>query len=71
MNFSLGNIFAGFLFGTIGFFLIRLGKREGNLRAAGIGVALCLYPYFFDNPYLLWGIGLGLCTLAYRCLQNG
>ena len=57
---------AGFIFGVWGMFLIRRGRSSGHLPSALLGVALILYPYFFENPYALWGIGCALLLLAYR-----
>lgn len=30
-----------------------------------IGVALMVYPYFFTNAWLLWGIGIGLLVTLW------
>lgn len=65
MNFSVSTLLAGLLFGVVGIWLIRTGRREGNLRLPVIGLALLVYPYFSPNVWADWGIGLGLCALAY------
>jgi hypothetical protein len=64
MNFSISSIFAGLIFGVIGFWLLREGRKKGNMHIALIGVGLMGYSYFTNNPWADWGIGLGLCYLA-------
>ncbi len=36
------------------------GKRHGNMRLMGCGIALGLFPYFVDGPWMLLLIGLTL-----------
>jgi len=66
VDFSVSTILAGLLFGVAGLWLVRNGRREGNLRWAMIGVVLMIYPYFSPNAYVDWGLGFFLCALAYR-----
>jgi hypothetical protein len=69
MNFSVNNLMAGLIFGSLGLYFLRLGKREGNLRLLSIALALILYSYFVENPYMIWVAGIGLTVLAYRSLD--
>lgn len=65
MSFSLSTLLAGFVFGVVGIWLIRTGRREGNFRLPLIGLALIVYPYFSPNVWADWGIGAALSALAY------
>ncbi len=66
LSFSFSTLFAGFAFGVFGVFLIRAAKREARVEYALIGITLLVFPYFVENPWLLWGLGLALLLLAYR-----
>lgn len=70
MNFSVSAIAAGFIFGVIGWSLFRHGKRNAHFFSLLIGIALMVYPYFIENTYLLWGVGVVLCGVAYQSLKN-
>jgi hypothetical protein len=59
------NFLAGLIFGTIGYGAWRYGKRLELWQPRVIGVALSIYPYFVTNPWLLWGIGIGLIVLLW------
>lgn len=65
MNFSFSSLFAGLVFGVIGVALIKSGKKAAHPLHIGIGFTLCIYPYFVDSNWLLWGIGAGLCAVAW------
>jgi multisubunit Na+/H+ antiporter MnhE subunit len=65
MDFSVSTLLAGLLFGAIGLWLIRSGRREGNLRWAALGLVMLVYPYFSPNAWVDWGLGAALCGLAY------
>ncbi len=62
---SLSSLAAGFVFGVIGFWLFKEGRRKAEVRLALLGVTLMGYSYFTGSPLADWGIGLGLCGLAY------
>jgi len=66
MDFSVGSLLAGLLFGTLGIYFFRLGKREMNFRLMGVASMLFLYSYFIYNPYLCWGIGIVLTVLSFK-----
>lgn len=59
------NLLAGLIFGLIGWGALRYGKAMGFWKPAAIGVVLMAYPYFFSNPWLLWGVGVGLLVLLW------
>jgi hypothetical protein len=64
-NFSLLNILAGFIFGTLGWGAFRYGKSLERWQPRAIGLALMIYPYFIYNKWLLWIIGIGLLVLLW------
>lgn len=55
----------GLLFGIIGIWLFRKGKKQTNHKVMVIGLLLMIYPIFTMNPLPVWGIGTALCGLAY------
>ncbi|SFM50367.1 hypothetical protein [Marinobacter zhejiangensis] len=48
------------LFGSIGLGYFVYGVRQSNLGFRLTGVALLIYPYFFDSIWTLLAIGVGL-----------
>ena len=65
MNFSAGSIFAGIVFGAIGFAAFIYGKKQVSFKPMLIGIALMAYPYFVSNTILLWGIGAALTVSLF------
>jgi len=66
MNTSLiFQLFGGFIFSVIGFYLLKNAKKRANIKWVFIGLAMLIYCYFIYDPWAVWGIGLGLCGLAY------
>ena len=66
MNFTAPWLIAGLVFGVIGMYLIKRAKSEAHIPYALIGVALIAYPYFVENIYILWGVGVALTLLALK-----
>ncbi len=62
---SMSGIFSGLIFGVIGFWMFREGKRNTNITIVLISIALMVYPYFTSTPLQDWGIGFALCAAAY------
>jgi hypothetical protein len=59
-------IFAAILFGVIGTAAFFYGKKQKKPRALGLGIALCVYPYFIlDNTWLMWLVGIGLSVALF------
>ena len=65
MNFSLPNLIGGFIFGVFGFAAWRYGKSAQEWRPMLLGVALMIFPYFVDNVWLLYGIGVALTVSLF------
>ena len=64
LSFSVPALIAALLFGVVGFWLYREGKRRDQSKVLWIGVALMIYPYFVEGAFWTWTIGLILCALA-------
>ena len=63
--FTLPNLIGGFLFSAIGFVAFIYGKKMTLWRPMVLGVALMIYPYFFTNTWLLYGIGSVLTAALF------
>ncbi len=55
----------GIVFSVIGIGYMSFGKRRSSFGYLFSGLALCVYPYFVANVYLLVGIGVGLVILPF------
>lgn len=55
----------GALFGLIGFGYFLYGKRQQDAVSMLVGIALCIYPYFVAQVYLIIAIGLALMAIPY------
>lgn len=53
------------LFSSIGLGYFIYGKRQQKITALLSGVALCVYPYFIANVYLIVAIGVGLLAVPF------
>lgn len=60
MNFSTSALFAGILFGAVGFTAFVYGKKRSEWKLMVIGGALMVVPYFVQNAWALWITGLVL-----------
>ena len=69
MSFTASSLISGFVFGVIGIYLFRAGKKEVSFSWVLIAIALMSYTFFTAGTaygaWLDWGIGLALCALAY------
>ena len=64
-NFSPSNLFAGLIFGSIGFVAFIYGKKMVFFRLMIIGIALMVYPYFFSGTLVIYLIGIILTAVLY------
>ena len=55
----------GMLFGAIGFGYFLYGKKQKAIIPLCVGIALCVFPYFIDNVYVLVGGGVILVAIPY------
>jgi hypothetical protein len=58
----VNSLFVGLIAGVFGMAYFMYGKRQAKFTAMLSGVALCVYPYFFDS--LLWLCVVGALLLA-------
>jgi hypothetical protein len=67
IDFSFSAIMSGFIFGVVGFYLMKEGRKRVNYAWVMIGIALMVYPILVGgHPLLQWGLGFGLCAIAYQ-----
>ena len=62
---SAATLFAGLLFGAVGMGAFAYGRKQRRALPFLIGVALMVYPYFFDDAWLLYGIGAVLIAALF------
>jgi hypothetical protein len=60
------NLFGSVIFGMIGMAAFGYGKKAGRLNSMLFGAALMIYPYFVDQAWLLYGVGITLTGLLLR-----
>ena len=65
MDFSFSSIFAGLLFGVWGMYFVKRAKSQAHWPSLFVGIGLMIYPYFVENVYLVWGLGVVLIFLGY------
>jgi NhaP-type Na+/H+ or K+/H+ antiporter len=65
MDFSISGLAAGFLFGVIGFYLMKEAWKRDHYPHLFAGLAMMVYPYFVSGPWMDWGIGAVLCAFVY------
>lgn len=53
------------IFGSIGVGFFIYGKKQKVIAPLCVGVALCVFPYFIENVYLLVFVGVMLMTIPY------
>jgi len=64
-DFSAQALIAGLIFGVAGLWLFREGRKNLNFRVMIAGIGLMTFQLFAKGWLQTWGIGLGLCALAY------
>lgn len=55
-------IVGAIVFGLVGLWAWRRGRKSERPRTRWLGVALMLYPYGVSNTALLYGVGTLLCA---------
>lgn len=66
MDLSLSSLLAGLVFGIFGLYLLRSGRRDAHGQKIILGLALMIFPYFVESPWIAWPLGLVLVFLGYR-----
>lgn len=62
---DVSTLFAGVVFGAIGFAAWRIGKRRQQAKPMVIGAMLMVFPYVVDGPLWVWSIGIALTFVAF------
>lgn len=62
---TFANLFVALLFGTVGFAAFVYGKKSTSWKPMVTGAALMVYPYFIEQTWLLYGIGVALCVALF------
>ncbi|WP_413557291.1 hypothetical protein [Bdellovibrio sp. HCB209] len=65
LDYSVSALIGGTVFGIIGIYLYRKGRREGHSPNVWVGVSLMVYPLFVTSSLFTWTIGTLLCGVAY------
>ena len=61
---------ASFIFGVVGIYVFRYGRKIVNYKIIFIGIALMVYPMFTSHWIYDWSMGILLCSLAYYFKEN-
>ena len=62
---STAGIFISMFFGAIGMGYLVYAKAQRDGRAFVAGVALCAFPYFVSNPWLMFLVGAAIAAAPY------
>ncbi|MFZ4714782.1 MAG: hypothetical protein ACOYL6_13780 [Bacteriovoracaceae bacterium] len=65
MDLSFSNVAAGIIFGSFGLYLLKRAKKYSRILDGLLGFSLMVFPYFIDNPWINWGLGLAMLFTAY------
>jgi hypothetical protein len=57
-----GYIVGAIVFGLIGLWAWRQGKKDGKPLTRWLGLALMFYPYAIERTWLLYAVGVALCA---------
>ena len=57
------SLFLSLLFGAVGTVYFIYGKKQHDVLFLITGVALAIYPYFFDNVFLILIVGAALSAV--------
>jgi uncharacterized membrane protein len=55
----------GMIFGSIGVGFFLYGKKQKAIVPLCVGVALCVFPYFIANVYMIVAVGAVLVAIPY------
>lgn len=66
LSFDIPSLIAGLLFGIVGYWMYKQGRKKINRTVTLTEVGLMIYPYFVDGAFLNWLIGFLLCGVAYH-----
>ena len=58
-------LISGLFIGTIGVGMFIYGKKAMEPKCIGLGIAMCVYPYFVTSIALMWVLALACMAAAY------
>ena len=61
----MAQLFAGLIFGSIGFVAFVYGKKQASLKLMILGAALMAYPYFVPQTLAVYAIGTLLTAALF------
>jgi hypothetical protein len=62
---SVSEIMAAFIFGVVGLYYFRLGRKDTHYPLIFTGLGLMLYPYFISGEKTVWIVGFALWATGY------
>lgn len=62
---STAGLMVALIFGSIGMGYFIYGKKQQNMSALISGIALCAFPYFISNLWLMIIIGIALSSVPF------
>lgn len=65
LGFSWAGLIGGFIFSAVGLVAFSYGKKQANMQASIVGIALMAYPYFVRSTFWMFVVGFGLCFALY------
>ena len=65
LSFDVPSLIAGLIFGIVGLYVFRRGRKESSMRLVMLGLALMIYPYFVDGAAMNWIVGFVLTGVSY------
>ncbi len=57
------SLISGLIIGLLGMGIFIYGKKQSNLRCIGVGLAMCIFPYFITGLVAMW-LCAGACLGA-------
>lgn len=60
---------SGLLIGLVGMGLFMYGKKAQEPKCLGMGIAMCVFPYFVHSILLMWAIA-ALCMAGVYFLPR-
>jgi hypothetical protein len=54
------------MFSLLGFWAVKEGRREANIKQLLLGIVLVGYSYFTSETWLVWALGIGLTVAVFK-----
>lgn len=62
-------LISSLIIGAIGMGMFIYGKKSQEMKTLGLGIAMCVYPYFIHSLLLMWAIA-GVCMVGAYMLPR-